>query len=54
VHGSKGVYELVYFLKDSRPIDRFKKMAEDGQKFQVDKTTEDVERQVFTSSLIHL
>ena len=33
VHGSKGVYELVYFLKDSRPIERFKKMALESERY---------------------
>ena len=27
VHGNKGVYELVYFVKESKAIERFKKQA---------------------------
>ena len=25
VHGNKGIYELVYFIKESKAIDKFKK-----------------------------
>jgi hypothetical protein len=46
VNGTKGVYELVYFLKDSRPIERFKKMALNGEKFLLEKSTDETERQV--------
>ena len=27
VNGSKGIYELVYFVKDSKSLDRFKTQA---------------------------
>jgi hypothetical protein len=46
VNGTKGVYELVYFLKDSRPIDRFKKMALESEKHIRGKSIEDIERLV--------
>jgi hypothetical protein len=46
VHGSKGVYELVYFLKDSRPIERFKKMAMDSEKHIQGKPIDAIEKLV--------
>jgi len=27
VHGKKGIYELVYFIKESRSLDRFRRSA---------------------------
>jgi hypothetical protein len=46
VHGSKGIYELVYFLKDSRPIERFKKMAMDSEKHIQGKPIDAIEKLV--------
>ena len=46
VHGSKGVYELVYFLKDSRPIERFKKMAIDSERHIQGKPIDAIEKLV--------
>ena len=46
VHGSKGVYELVYFLKDSRPIERFKKMAIENERHILAKPIDDIEKLV--------
>jgi hypothetical protein len=46
VHGSKGVYELVYFLKDSRPIERFKKMAIDSERHILGKSIDAIEKLV--------
>jgi len=40
VNGSKGVYELVYFLKESKPIERFKKMAIENEKHLAGKNIE--------------
>ena len=46
VHGSKGVYELVYFLKDSRPIERFKKTAIDSERHIQGKPIDAIEKLV--------
>jgi hypothetical protein len=46
VNGTKGVYELVYFLKDSRTIERFKKSALETEKFILNKSKEDIEKLV--------
>ncbi len=46
MHGSKGVYELVYFLKDSRPIERFKKMALDSERHIQGKSIDAIEKLV--------
>lgn len=52
VHGSKGVYELVYFLKDSRPIERFKKMALDSERHIQGKSIDAIEK-LFWKTLKH-
>jgi aspartokinase len=46
VSGSKGIFELVYFMKDSRPLDRFKKNVEEFDRYMAGKTDEEVEKQV--------
>lgn len=43
VHGAKGIYELVYFVKESKSLDRFKKQAQESSKVNEGKTDEDVE-----------
>lgn len=44
--GSKGIFELVYFMKDSRPLERFKKNVEEFDRYMSGKTDEEIERQV--------
>jgi len=46
VNGNKGLYELVYFMKDSRPIERFKKAAAQMDKLSQDKTDDQIEKLV--------
>jgi hypothetical protein len=46
VHGTKGVYELVYFIKESKSLERFKKHALESDKCIQGKTPEEVERLV--------
>ena len=46
VHGTRGVYELVYFVKESKSIERFRKQAEDLHKVTEGKTDDEIERLV--------
>ena len=46
MHGNKGVYELVYFIKESKSLERFKKHAIESDKCIQGKTPEEVERLV--------
>ena len=46
VHGNKGVYELVYFVKESKSLERFKKQATDFDKLIEGKSPEELERLV--------
>lgn len=46
--GNKGIYELVYFMKDSRPLERFKKNVEEFDRNMSGKTDDEVEKQVIT------
>lgn len=46
VHGTKGVYELVYFMKESKSLERFRKQAQEFDKLIESKTEEDIERLV--------
>jgi hypothetical protein len=48
VHGNKGVYELVYFVKESKSLDRFKKQSTEFDKLVEGKSDEEVERLVST------
>jgi hypothetical protein len=43
VHGNKGIYELVYFIKDSKPLHVFKKQALGFNKIVEGKTHEEIE-----------
>ncbi|MFS8160266.1 MAG: hypothetical protein ACMG6E_08685 [Candidatus Roizmanbacteria bacterium] len=54
VHGTKGVYELVYFIKESKSLERFKKHALESDKCIQGKTPEEVERLVCLILLIIL
>lgn len=46
MHGNKGIYELVYFVKESKAIERFKKQAQEFDKVTEGKSDEDIERLV--------
>lgn len=46
MHGSKGVYELVYFMKESKSLQRFRKSAEEFDKLIANKSDEEIERLV--------
>ena len=46
VHGAKGVYELVYFMKESKSLDRFKRQAQHLDKLLDGKNDDEVERLV--------
>jgi len=52
VHGTKGVYELVYFMKESKSLERFRKQAQEFDKLIESKTEEDIER-LFWKTLKH-
>lgn len=47
MHGNKGIYELVYFVKESKAIERFKKQAQEFDKVTIGKTNEEIERLVY-------
>ena len=44
--GANGVYELVYFERDSRSIARFKKAATDQERFIKSSNDRDIEKLV--------
>jgi len=46
VHGNKGVYELVYFMKESKSLPRFRKQAEQFHALIEGKSDEEIERLV--------
>ena len=46
VHGNKGVYELVYFIKESKSLQKFKKQAQDLDRMTNSKSDEDIEKLV--------
>jgi hypothetical protein len=46
VHGTKGVYELVYFVKESKSLDRFRKTAQEFDRLVEGKSDEEIERLV--------
>jgi DNA polymerase sigma len=48
VYGSKGIYELVYFVKESKSLDRFKKAALESDKLIENKGVEEIEKLVST------
>lgn len=55
MHGNKGVYELVYFVKESKSLERFKKQAVEFDKLMAGKSDEEVERLVnYFTRLIHI
>jgi len=46
VHGNKGIYELVYFVKESKSLEKFKKQAIESDKFIEKKTNDEIEKLV--------
>ena len=46
MHGNKGIYELVYFIKESKAIEKFKKQAQALDKLTDGKSDEEIERLV--------
>lgn len=48
VSGSNGLYELMYFERDSRPIDRFQKAGAEQERFVKTSTENGVEKLVHT------
>jgi jumonji domain-containing protein 2 len=52
VHGTKGIYELVYFIKESKPVERFKKMVIDLDKLTDGKSDLEIES-LFWKTLKH-
>lgn len=46
VHGNKGVYELVYFMKESKSLERFRKQAQEFDKLIEGKSDDEIERLV--------
>lgn len=46
VHGSKGVYELVYFVKESKMLEKFKKHAIQSDKCTDGKDQDEIENLV--------
>ena len=51
VHGNKGIYELVYFMKDSKSLDKFKKHAIDFDCLVEGKSTDEIENLVLFSTI---
>lgn len=45
----KGVYELVYFVKESKALDRFRKTSEQYDRLVEGKTDEEIEKLVSSS-----
>ena len=54
VMGNRGIYELIYFVKDSKNLDRFKKQAESFDSYTITKTTDQIESLVSLWFLTHL
>jgi hypothetical protein len=52
VNGSKGVYELVYFVKDSKSLDRFKGQAKSFDSYTMSKSDAEIEQLVSLLTLI--
>ena len=52
VHGNKGIYELVYFIKESKSIDKFKKQALALNKLTDGKSEQEIERLVISHFFI--
>ena len=52
VHGQKGVYQLVYFMKESKSLERFRKQAEKSNLYLKNKTPIEIER-LFWKNLKH-
>lgn len=46
VHGNKGIYELVYFMKESKSLERFRKQAEECNKLIEGKSDSEIEKLV--------
>lgn len=46
MNGSRGVYELVYFVKDSKNLQRFKSQAVKFDSFSTDKSDAEIEQLV--------
>lgn len=46
VTGSKGIHELVYFLKESKSLERFKKSAQEFDKYLTGKSHDEIEKLV--------
>ncbi len=46
MHGTKGIYELVYFMKESKSLERFKKQAQYFNRFIEGKSDEEIEKLV--------
>jgi hypothetical protein len=49
VHGSKGIYELVYFVKESKSLSKFRKHALESDRCTDNKTNEEIEKLVIYS-----
>jgi hypothetical protein len=52
VYGSKGIYELVYFVKESKSLERFKKAALESDKLIENKNVEEIEKLVSSFYII--
>jgi hypothetical protein len=50
VHGEKGVYELVLFMKDTKSIARFKSTAQQFDSYTKSKSNAEIERLVSFAS----
>ena len=46
MYGSKGIYELVYFVKESKSLERFRKNALDSDKLIENKGVDEIEKLV--------
>lgn len=54
MYGSKGVYELVYFVKESKSLERFKKGALESDRLIENKGIEETEKLVSTLFIFNL
>lgn len=52
MNGNKGIYELVYFVKDSKSLERFKNQAKSFDSYTMSKKDAEIEQLVRQASLI--
>jgi hypothetical protein len=51
VNGNRGIFELVYFVKDSKSLDRFKAQAKQFDTYTMQKNDAEIEKLVSIDGL---